>query len=98
MRVVFMGSPDFAVPCLRSLVGAKRDVALVVSQPDKPAGRGGRVAPPAVKAAALEIGLPTFQPKSARTGGLEAALRDSRAEIGVVVAYGKILPRAVLDA
>ena len=98
MRVVFMGSPEFAVPCLSALVGAKHDVALVVSQPDKPAGRGGQVTPPPVKAAALELGLPTLQPKSARTGELEAALRDSHAELAVVVAYGKILPRAVLDA
>ena len=97
MRVVFMGSPEFAVPCLRALARA-HEVALVVSQPDKPAGRGGQMTPPAVKSAALELGIPTFQPKSARTGELEAALRESRAELAVVVAYGKILPRAVLDA
>jgi methionyl-tRNA formyltransferase len=98
MRVVFMGSPEFAVPCLRALVDAKHEVALVVSQPDKPAGRGGQLTPPAVKAAAVELGLPTFQPKSARNGELEAALRATNAELAVVVAYGKILPRAVLDA
>ncbi len=92
-----MGSPEFAVPCLRALAGA-HEVALVVSQPDKPAGRGGQLTPPAVKAAAVELGLPTLQPKSARTGELEAALRASGAELAVVVAYGKILPRAVLDA
>lgn len=97
MRVVFMGSPEFAVPCLRALAGA-HEVALVVSQPDKPAGRGGQVTPPAVKVAAIELGLPVLQPKSARTGELEAALRASGAELAVVVAYGKILPRAVLDA
>ena len=97
MRVVFMGSPEFAVPCLRALART-HEVALVVSQPDKPAGRGGQMTPPAVKSAALELGLPTFQPKSARNGELEAALRESRAELAVVVAYGKILPRAVLDA
>jgi len=98
MRLVFMGSPAFAVPCLRALVDAKHDVALVVSQPDKPAGRGGQVTPPAVKAAAVQLGIPTLQPKSARTGELEAALRESRAELAVVVAYGKILPKAVLEA
>lgn len=92
-----MGSPEFAVPCLRALASA-HEVALVVSQPDKPAGRGGQLTPPAVKVAAQELGLPTLQPKSARTGELEAALRESGAELGVVVAYGKILPRAVLDA
>ena len=92
-----MGSPEFAVPCLRALAGA-HEVALVVSQPDKPAGRGAQLTPPAVKVAALELGLPIIQPKSARTGELEAALRESGAELAVVVAYGKILPRAVLDA
>lgn len=97
MRVVFMGSPDFAVPCLRALAG-KHEVALVVSQPDKPAGRGAQLTQPAVKVAALEFGLPVIQPKSARTGELEAALRESGAELAVVVAYGKILPKAVLEA
>ena len=97
MRVVFMGSPDFAVPCLRALAG-KHEVALVVSQPDKPAGRGAQLTQPAVKVAALELGLPVIQPKSARTGELEAALRDSGAELAVVVAYGKILPKPVLEA
>jgi methionyl-tRNA formyltransferase len=97
VRVVFMGSPEFAVPCLRALAAA-HEVALVVSQPDKPAGRGAHLTAPAVKVAALELGLPVRQPKSARTGELEAALRESGAELAVVVAYGKILPRAVLDA
>ena len=97
MRVVFMGSPEFAVPCLRALAGA-HEVRLVVSQPDKPAGRGGEIKAPAVKVAAQELGLPVFQPASARNGELEKALKESGAELAVVVAYGKILPRAVLDA
>jgi len=97
MRVVFMGSPEFAVPCLRALA-SKHDVAFVVSQPDKPAGRGGQLTPPPVKATAVDLGLPVIQPKSARTGELETALRESGAELAAVVAYGKILPRAVLDA
>src|SRR5688572_18704720 len=92
-----MGSPEFAVPCLRALAAA-HDVALVVSQPDKPAGRGGHLTAPPVKAAADELALPTLKPKSARTGQLEAALRDSSAELAVVAAYGKILPKAVLEA
>jgi methionyl-tRNA formyltransferase len=98
MRVVFMGSPDFAVPCLRALVDAGHEVALVVSQPDKPAGRGGELKAPAVKTAALSLNLPIIQPKSARTGELERALREAGAELAVVVAYGKILPKAVLEA
>jgi len=97
VRVVFMGSPEFAVPCLRALAAA-HEVALVVSQPDKPAGRGGQLAAPAVKQAALELGLPVAQPRSARTGELRDALRATGAELAVVVAYGKILPKDVLEA
>ncbi len=92
-----MGSPGFAVPCLRAL-HAQHEVALVVSQPDKPAGRGGQLTAPAVKAAAQELGLPVIQPRSARTGELRDAMVATGAELAVVVAYGKILPRAVLDA
>lgn len=92
-----MGSPEFAVPSLRALA-ARHEVALVISQPDKPAGRGGRLAAPPVKVAAEELGLPIAQPRSARTGELRDALIDARAELAVVVAYGKILPRAVLEA
>ncbi|MGH2898053.1 MAG: methionyl-tRNA formyltransferase, partial [Solirubrobacteraceae bacterium] len=97
MRVVFMGSPEFAVPCLRAL-HEHHDVALVVSQPDKPAGRGSQLTAPAVKLAAQELGLPTLQPRSARTGELRDALVASGAELAVVVAYGKILPKPVLEA
>jgi methionyl-tRNA formyltransferase len=97
MRVAFMGSPEFAVPCLRALAGA-HDVALVVSQPDKPAGRGGELRAPAVKITAVDLGLPVIQPKSARTGELAQALIDANVELAVVVAYGKILPKAVLEA
>src|SRR5262245_9801390 len=97
MRVAFMGSPEFAVPCLRALAGA-HEVALVVSQPDKPAGRGGQPSKPAGQGAADERGPPGIQPKSAKTGELRDALVASGAELAVVVAYGKILPRAVLDA
>ena len=97
MRVAFLGTPEFAAACLRPLAGA-HEVTLVVTQPDKPVGRGGQVAAPPVKVLAQELGLPVIQPKSARTGELAAALTDSGAELAVVVAYGKILPRAVLDA
>jgi methionyl-tRNA formyltransferase len=97
VRVVFMGSPEFAVPCLRAVAHA-HDVALVVSQPDKPAGRGGQLAAPPVKVAANDLGLPVFQPNSARTGELADALAASHAELAVVVAYGKILPPTVLNA
>jgi methionyl-tRNA formyltransferase len=97
VRVVFLGSPEFAVPCLRAL-HAEHEVALVVSQPDKPAGRGGQLTAPAVKTAALGLGLPVIQPRSARTGELRDALAATGAELAVVVAYGKILPPPVLAA
>ena len=98
MKLVFMGSPDFAVPCLEALLAAGHEVALVVTQPDKPAGRGGALTPPAVKRCAEAHGLPVLQPRSVRNPDVVAALTATGAELGVVVAYGKILPPAVLDA
>lgn len=97
MRIAFMGSPDFAVPCLRALA-TSHQVVVVVSQPDKPAGRGGQIAAPAVKRIALELGLPIIQPKSARSGELRDALVTAAVDLAVVVAYGKILPNDVLAA
>lgn len=97
MRVVFMGSPDFAVPPLRALL-AHHEVALVVTQPDKPAGRGKKLQPPPVKVVAEEAGVAVIQPRSARASEVAAELRATGAELGVVVAYGKILPPAVLQA
>jgi methionyl-tRNA formyltransferase len=92
-----MGSPEFAVPCLRALAAA-HEVVLAVSQPDKPAGRGGQLTAPPVKSAAQELGIPVIQPRSARTGELRDALRAAHAELAVVVAYGKLLPLDVLSA
>jgi methionyl-tRNA formyltransferase len=97
MRVVFMGSPDFAVPPLRALL-AGHEVALVVTQPDKPAGRGKHLHPPPVKEVAEAAGVPVLQPASVRRPEIVETLRATGAELCVVVAYGKILPRAVLDA
>ncbi|HUS69106.1 MAG TPA: methionyl-tRNA formyltransferase [Kofleriaceae bacterium] len=97
MRVVFMGSPEFALPSLRAVM-ARHEVVLVMSQPDKPAGRGKELTAPPVKRLAVEAALPTYQPRSARAPEVADALRATGADIGVVVAYGKILPRAVLDA
>jgi methionyl-tRNA formyltransferase len=88
-RLVFLGTPDAAVPPLRTLVAAGHDVALVVSRPDKRRGRGGALAPSPVKVAALELGL-------AVTDDLAGATAVG-AELGVVVAYGRIIPVAVLD-
>jgi methionyl-tRNA formyltransferase len=97
VRVVFMGSPDFAVPSLEALLG-RHEVVLAVAQPDKPAGRGAKLSPPAVKVAAERGGVPVYQPTSARKPEVAERLRATGAELGVVVAYGKILPPAVLTA
>ena len=97
LRLVFMGSPDFALPSLRAVL-AHHEVALVLTQPDKPAGRGNRLTAPPVKRVAEEAGVPVLQPRSARSPEVAEALRATGADLGVVVAYGKILPRAVLDA
>ena len=101
MRVVFMGTPDFAVPCLRALVEGGCDVAAVFTQPDKPKGRGYKMIPTPVKAAAEEYGIPVYQPLSLRKGeDAEESLRilhDIAPELIVVTAYGQILPKEVLE-
>jgi methionyl-tRNA formyltransferase len=103
LRIVFMGSPAFAARSLEALIDA-HDVALVVTQPDKPRGRGKKLAAPAVKELAAARGLPVIQPASARKADPESGLtlggrlRQLEADVGIVVAYGKILPREVLEA
>ncbi len=97
MRTIFFGSPDFAVPCLEALHDIS-EVAVVVSQPDRPAGRGLAMRPPAVKKRALELGLEVWQPTKVRTAEFAERLRALEADVAVVVAYGRIVPRAVLDA
>ena len=97
MRAVFFGTPQFAVPCLEALVEIAT-VAAVVCQPDKPAGRGLELTPPPVKQRALELGLTVVQPTKLRTGEFAALLREQNVDVALVVAYGRILPRDVLDA
>jgi methionyl-tRNA formyltransferase len=97
LRVVFMGSPAFAVPALRALLG-RHEVVLAVSQPDKPSGRGRRVAEAPVATAAREAGIEVAKPRSARRPEFAEQLRATGADVGVVVAYGKILPLGVLEA
>lgn len=96
-RVVFFGTPAFAVPPLAALTKIA-DVAAVVCQPDKPAGRGNVVTPPPVKRYALEQGLPCSQPAKLRDGVVAAWLRELAVDVAVVVAYGRILPPDVLAA
>src|ERR1700690_3998375 len=94
-RALFFGSPDFAVPSLEAL-HAIADVAGVVCQPDKPAGRGLALTAPPVKARALELGLHVVQPTKLRTGEFGAWVRAQGADVALVVAYGRILPHDVL--
>ena len=97
MRVVFMGTPDFAVDCLDILVEKGHEVVGVFSQPDKPQGRKQIMTPPAVKARALELGLDVYQPASFKDGEAAELLEKLAPELIVVVAYGKLIPQRVLD-
>jgi methionyl-tRNA formyltransferase len=97
MRVLFYGTPRFALPTLDALL-AGHEVVGVVTQPDRPAGRGQRVAPPPVKARATAAGVPVLQPERLRDPAWLEPLRALGAEVAVVVAFGQILPKAVLDA
>ncbi len=97
MRVVFMGTPDFAVDCLDILVEKGHEVVGVFSQPDKPQGRKQIMTPPAVKARALELGLDVYQPVTFKDGEAAEILEKLAPELIVVVAYGKLIPQRVLD-
>jgi methionyl-tRNA formyltransferase len=96
LRVLYFGTPGFAVPSLVRLLGSTHQVVGVVTQPDRPRGRGQRVVPEAVKVAAVEHGLPVFQPTRLKDPALLDALRALDADLGVVAAYGRILPAEVL--
>ncbi len=98
MRVLFWGTPDFAVPSLRALLGESHDVVAIVTQPDRPAGRGRALRASPVKLLALEEKIPVLQPEKAYGDEFMAQMRAYDAEISVVVAYGQILKREVLDA
>ncbi len=97
MRIVFMGTPDFAVPSLLALLDAGHDVAAVFTQPDKPQGRRMTLMPPPVKQAAEEKGIPVFQPKTLKSPEEISRISGINPDAIVVAAYGKILPKAVLD-
>jgi methionyl-tRNA formyltransferase len=97
LRIVFFGTPAFAVPLLRALLAGPDEVVAVVCQPDKPAGRGQQTTAPPVKVAAQEAGVPVLQPQKLRTPDFAAALQAYSPDLAVVAAYGKILPKAVLD-
>ncbi len=96
MKIVYMGTPDFAVPALRALA-EKHEVAAVFTQPDKPVGRKQILTPPDVKVCAQEIGIPVCQPASMKTPEALELLKSFAPDVVVVAAYGQILPQAVLD-
>lgn len=97
MRMIFMGTPEFAVPCLQSLLDAGHEICAVYTQPDKPKGRGYALAPPPVKVLAEQNGLKVLQPKTLRTPEAEQEIQNLCPECIVVVAYGKILPKEILE-
>ncbi len=98
LRLVFMGTPDFAVPTLVELVGRGHDVAAVYTRAAKPAGRGMDLQPTPIEREARRFGIPVHTPKTLRTPDVEAQFRAHAADVAVVVAYGLILPKPILDA
>ena len=96
LRLVFAGTPDFAVPGLRACIESGAKVVAVCTQPDRPAGRGRKLAPSPVKQAALAAGIPVEQPESLKTPEVQARLRDHAPDLMIVIAYGLLLPRKVL--
>ncbi len=98
MRVVFWGTPEFAVESLKALLNSKHQVVAVVTQPDKPKGRGKKLAPPPVKVVAQEHGIPVLQPEKVKSNKeLYEELKRLEPDIFVVVAYGKILPKEIIE-
>ncbi len=97
MRLVFLGTPAFAVPTLERVVEVGDEVLAVVTQPDRPRGRGQTSAPPPVKEAALRLGLPVYQPERVRRPEAVEFLRELSADCMVVVGYGQIIPQSVID-
>ncbi len=97
MKILFMGTPDFALPTLKALHTSGEEIVGVVTQPDKPRGRGHVLTPPPVKAYALEAGIPVYQPFTLKNGAFDDTLKALDPDLIVVVAYGKILPLSVLE-
>ncbi len=98
MKIIFAGTPDFAVPALQMLLDSEHEVIGVYTQPDRPSGRGRKLKPSPVKALALDAGLDVYQPENFKQAEDLQTLQNLEADVMVVVAYGLILPQAVLDA
>ncbi|WP_250673315.1 methionyl-tRNA formyltransferase [Paraclostridium ghonii] len=97
MKIVFMGTPEFAVPCLQKIIDEGHEVVSVVTQPDKPKGRGKKLAMPPVKELALKYDIPVYQPLKAREESFVETLKELNPELIVVVAFGQILPKSILN-
>lgn len=97
MKIVFMGTPDFAVDCLEVLVNSEHEVVAVFSQPDKPQGRKQILTAPEVKVCAQKYNIPVYQPNTLKNGESAQLLRELAPELIVVVAYGKLIPQEILD-
>lgn len=97
MNIIFAGTPDFAVPALAALIAAGHDIVLVLTQPDRPAGRGMKLKASPVKELALQHNLPVFQPETLKTPEVQAHIAEANADVMVVAAYGLIIPQVVLD-
>ncbi len=97
MQLIFLGTPEFAVPSLRALVEAGHHVSAVYTQPDRPAGRGQKLTASAVKEAAIKLGIPVEQPRKVREPQVVEQLRAARPDAMVVVGYGQIIPQSILD-
>lgn len=98
MKIIYMGTPDFAVPALKSLASSEHEVCAVFTQPDKPRGRKMILTPPDVKVCAQSLDIPVYQPESMKNGDALEIINKYNPDVIVVAAYGKILPKAVLDA
>lgn len=97
MKILFMGTPDFAVPSLTSLLGEGYEICGVVTQPDKPKGRGHKLTPPPVKECAISNNIPVFQPETLKGEAFLEELKTLNPDIIIVAAYGKILPKYIID-
>ena len=97
MKILFMGTPGFAVPCLESLIKVGHNICGVFTQPDKPKGRGHKLTAPPVKEVAIKNNIEVFQPDKIRNAETLSIIKDLEPEIIVVVAYGKILPKEIID-
>ncbi len=97
MRLIFFGTPEFAVPSLEAVVSAGHQVLAVITQPDRPAGRGRVPTPPPIRTAAMRLGLPVHQPEQIRRPEFVDWLRGLAPEVMVVVGYGKIIPQSIID-